>query len=285
MSEHNLTSFLDRQLPALIQEIKKELPLSDLASGSQFERFVKSLYEEHIANVVNNKDWQNNTAFLALLDEITNEINNQFINEDKNMIEGKALAVGTKVATIPLGTLALGTVALVGVAAGVYYLCKQRENEQSNARTGTTTSVKDHESVGAKKDNPLVKSPPYTPHNLLLVMPANRLPENFATGQISNDKINDLIVNAVRAYSFAVGDEKGKQIMNAVDCSDTPIDVTTENRVFVQLQLLAQSEITTQRNKLNIREKVSPSSNGEVLQIKNLESARSASESTGFYKI
>jgi hypothetical protein len=213
--------------------------------------------------------------------EITNEINNQFINEDKNMIEGKALAVGTKVATIPLGTLALGTVALVGVAAGVYYLYKQRENEESNARTGTTTSVKDHESVGAKKDNP----PPYTPHNLLLVMPANRLPENFATGQISNDKINDLIVNAVRAYSFAVGDEKGKQIMNAVDCSDTPIDVTTENRVFVQLQLLAQSEITTQRNKLNIREKVSPSSNGEVLQIKNLESARSASESTGFYKI
>lgn len=270
---------------ALIKEIRKELPLSDLASSSAFKTFMKSL-KPHIDDVANECEWQNNNAFLDLLNEVTDEINKQFSSGEEEKIT-EALVVGTKLAVISGGISLFAVGSVIGGAMVYYYLDKQmRENE---ANTKSSLAEKWLIETGkdwreARKEKTLT-STSYNLHNLLLVIPANQLPKNLATRQISNEKIHNLISNAVRAYCFAVGDEKGKQVMEDVSCSDAPIDVTTENRVFVQLQLSAQSNIMTQRNKLTIREMLEPNSDGEVLQIKNLELARSASESTGFYKI
>lgn len=271
----------------LIKEIEKQSPLLSpkFSNSLAFKRFFGQL-EAHITKTVNEKKPQDNAEFLSLLDEVQKEINKQLMYEGKDMItESKTFVVGTKAAF----AMGFGVGALI---AGVAVYCyvdrqnkKKRENEASNSSIlDKGRGLLEQGLTGAGKET-IPVPPSYKLHNLLLVMPANRLPENLVMGGISNDRINDLIVSAVRACCFAVDDEKGNQVMNAVECSETQIDLTTENRVFVQLRLSAQSDITTQRNKLTIREMIEPNSNGEVLQIKNLKSARSASDSTGFYKI
>lgn len=280
--EHNLPSLLDRQMPALIKEIKKGC-LSDFADNDIFKTFVNSL-KPHIDSMVNQSDWQNNEAFLNLLYEINNQFTNG--NGGENMcIESKTFIVGSK-AFVVNTTFAMGYVvgALIGGALVAYYYEKKRAEEQKEK----TLLVQVGESarnagqkIGIVKQYPLPE-PSYTPHTLLLVISANRLPENFVIGEIDNNKINELISGSAWAYCFADGDEQGNKIMNAVSYSDAPIDYTTEINVFVRLELSAESEIIIQRNKLNIKQKINSNSNGQVLQISKLQSSRSVSS---FYEI
>jgi hypothetical protein len=275
----------------LINELKKESSLTDLANSSAFEKFVDAL-KPHIAELkLPYEDWQSDKNYLALLDELQNEINKHITSEDKDMwiTEGKALAVGAKIAMVSGGLLLIGG----GIA---YYISTQQQEQKRQSESQNLGFVESTKNIGRSVKNTVVngvigggEATPvqlsYIQHNLLLVVPANKLPVDLTIGQISNNDINDLILNAVRAYCFEVSDTNGTKVLNSVALSETSIDRTTENRVFVQLELSATPEITKQQNKLGIRQAIKPSSTGQVLQFKNLQSARSASESTGFYKI
>jgi len=251
----------------LIEKIKSGALLSNLVNSWEFKNFKNGL-QPYIQELMDD-DWKN-PALLALIDDLKTEINKQILCEDEYMItESKALAVGTKVA------LASGAFLTVGLVLG-YLLAQEQSKNREN---------KNKSSVRGRKE-PKSLAPNYTPYQLLLVIPANKLPKNLTAGLISNDKVNDLIVNSIRAYCFAEGDKKGKQIMDSVDCSDAPIDFATENRVFIQLSLSAESDIINHRNKLDIRQAIERSSNGKVLQDPlTIKSARSTSESAGFYQI
>jgi hypothetical protein len=273
----------------LIDELKKEFSLADFANSSAFKKFVDAL-KPHITELnLPYDNWQSNKNYLALLDEVQNEINKKIIGENEDMIaESKAFTITTKIG------IASGVFLLIGGAIAYYVYQQQEEKRKSgNQNSGLVGgainiahSVKNvvNGNIGEEATIPPVHNS-YIKYNLLLIVPANKLPIDLTVGRISNDKINDLIVNAVRAFCFEPGAENGNNVLNSVDCSDTKVDRTTENRVFVQLELSATSEIIKQQNKLGIRQAIKPSSTGQVIKVKNLQSARSASESTGFYKI
>lgn len=255
MGKQEISDLLRRT--KVIDGIKEASSSWHLRHCPEFRDFEKHL-KPHIEEL---EDYE---ALSKLLDEINEEICNQLTSGEDDMLEATAgLTVATKIA------IAGGGLLVVGVVIGGIYLAKQQEKQ------------KGHNSDGNQGKPP--PPPSYKSHNLLLIVPANRLPQNLANGEaISNNQIHELIGNSVRAYCFVEGDERGKQVMNSVECADTPIDKTTENRVFIQLELLAESVIVNERNKLGIRNKIKPATNGEVLQVKHLESARSTSE---FYSI
>jgi hypothetical protein len=231
----------------LIEEIEKQSKidgfLKNFAKNTVFKSFIKAL-DEDIEKLVNDDDSNNNDELLTLLNEVSVEINKKLNSGEKKMI--------------------IETVILLSLTAGGIYLSKQQKNRSEN--TSSVTRV-----------------PSYKQHQLLIVIHANRLPNELKSGQnISNDKLNELIANTVRCYCFSVDNEEGNKVMEGVECSDTPIDFTTENRVFVQLELSAEAGITNQRDKLSIRAKIKPNSTATVQQIKNLQSARSTSN---FYQI
>jgi hypothetical protein len=164
-------------------------------------------------------------------------------------------AMATNAATIDSGTkITIALLLLLGFAIGAIYLTKRE-----------------------KRNNTF-----YGKYKLLLIVPANRLTPELKIGSISNNEVNVLIANAIRAYCFATGNKKGNQVMQTVECSDSQIDYKTENRIFLQLELSAESDIITERDNLGIKSKIEPNSNGNLLQIKALKTARSTSE---FYLI
>lgn len=256
MSEtiHNLYCLLaqERCIPFLIKEIEKGCSLSDLKMNEEFSNGIK----EYVDEVVSTSEWNKNKEFLKILDEINKEVE-KMITEKTLVLAGK----GAFAAGFGLGVLICG-------AAVYWYVNKQKENEKEQ-----------------NKKQSAVDQPSYKLHTLLLVISANRLPENLNKGSIDNGTVNTLISGAAWAYCFADKDHQGIQIMDAADRTQVlinEIDRTTEINIFIRLELLAKSEITIQRNKLNIKEKVDPNSTGQVLEISKLKSSRSVSS---FYEI
>jgi hypothetical protein len=269
----------------LIREIK-ELSAPNLANSCAFKDFINKL-TPHVNKLENFNDWQNNIELLSFLDEINNEINNQFNSDENGMTTTNEVMVNSAV-TMGAGAKVSIALLLLGVAIGAIYLARQdkikykNKNKESSADESVDKSIQAGSITTKENSTGNISSLPYEKYKLLLIVPANRLDPELKIGSISNNEINVLIVNAIRAYCFSVGNKKGNQVMQAVECSDSQIDYKTENRIFLQLELSAGLDIITERDNLGIRSKIQPNSNGNLLQIQTLKTARSTSE---FYLI
>ena len=265
----------------IVKKIKEDVSLSSLASSLEYKQFKEQYLKLKIEDMrlADDENWQFSKNYLALIDEIQNEINKQIINDDEDYLtEPNAISVSKKIGTV------IGTSLLIGSAI-TYYVYTQQEKKRKSESQNTSIKGKIGVNSGVLQEKISEISNSFIRYNLLLVVPANKLPVDLAIGNTRNDQINELILISVRAYCFEFGDTNGKNILESVECSDTPIDRTTENRVFVQLELLAKPEIMNQQNKSYIINSIKPSSTSKTLQIRNLQSARSASTSTGFYTI
>lgn len=277
--EHCLSSLFDRTLPTFIKQLN-ENEESDFISLAKKPWFISFLGNLESFIEVDERHWKDNDKFLSLLNKVHNEISSSLATEENNMIgETKAAGMAAKIAIVTGGV----AIAAICVGMGYFYLKKQKESQQKT--TGSFDNNKANVVNAAKPSVPseVEEQSTYNQYNLLAIISANKLPPEFKNQQlVDKNKAEELITDVVRAYCFKDGDAKGKQILDAVECSDEQIDYTNESRIFVHLKLQAKPSITQQRDRLGIRECIAPNQPIKIELIKKLQKARSTSD---FYDI
>ena len=282
---HDIPSFLDRNLPSLIEEIKKikeEKVYESLPTTKVFKDFIKNLNE--LIPPFNN--WEEDKPFLQLIEVVNEQIIRQLIEEEQNM--NPESAVAAKVAVTKTILIMGGVIGLIGI--GLYaYRCQQNKD---NKKGGLLDKEKNKEvfreikegfpSFSKKTDtrSQAVSEPTliYKQYVLLLVTEANRLDSNLKeNSRITKDAAEKIIADATFAYCFVEDNsEEGQAVLNAVDCSDEPINYESQDRVFLQLSLSAKPEIMAEKaDKLAIRQAMQPNQMVNIKALKKLKTVRS----------
>ncbi len=280
----------------LIEEIEQVSKKGDLfyqwQNNEKFLIFIEHL-KPHILEVGNENDWNGNENFLALSNAIHDEIISQLKSRENEMTTPADISIGTKLA------VASGVLLIIGIALGAYYYknrkkTKTDENKENQSLFDKGKNFVEEITKSSKNDSNTFKLEPpiqsiknptlsFSQHDLLLIIPANQLDDKLTKGSlISKSETEKLIANTMRAYCFSENNIEGHKVLNAIDCSEEPINYQTESRVFLQLSLSAKPEITQKRDKLGIREAIKPNQQVQIKTLKKMGTLRSISD---FYSI
>ena len=272
-------------------------------SDQDLKFFIKHL-QHHVP--ISEKDWREDDTFLALINDVNNQIITQLNDGEKDMVTATELAkTGTGLSIDTKFIIAAGVLSFIAIALYTYRCSRNKSETSSNKEDGGSVfkkiggkakGIKDEIAAGFQNSNntphqeqatqvshSLPKpTPSYGQYDLLLIIPANQLDDKLTQGSvISKNDTEKLIANAMRAYCFKEGDQEGQKTLNAVDFSEETINFQIESRVFLHLSLMAKPDIKKQ-DKLSIREAVKSDQKVEIKKLKKMGSLHSIRE---FYSI
>jgi len=273
--------FIFRNVP-IVQEIEKlakqENSYDSLLANEVYKEFIDKLkpFLNDLEPPSNN--WDEDKEFLKLIEVVNQQIINQLTKGAQEM------SIETVVATKLISTQTImvlgGVIGLICIGLYAYRCQKNRERTCNYENTDSKDVPTNPQQQHSKPVQRLALT--YKPHTLLLIINASKLDKSLGR-TISKDAVEKMIANAAFAYYFADDDLEGQGILDAVKCLDEAINYNSEERVFLQLSLLAKPEINAGKsNRFSISEAMQPEQPVEIKRQQKLETMRSVE---AFYRI